>query len=228
MHSQTSDEAVVDLPASSPAKVHNLEDAELFAIELGECPASTTKYPMLLTKDLKLIQDDIKETLRPWNQPSPPSNFGSPSHGKLKADQWRACIEFDLPVSLVKLWAEKEPDAEHNYALALESTFLLAMALRFATSYRTSPFHRERYSYYMQRYLRTLRELHPNGRLLPNHHNALHLPEFLELFGPVHGWWMFPFERLIGILQKSKTNFKFGEHLAYCKSLTFATDGYFR
>ncbi|TEB38597.1 hypothetical protein FA13DRAFT_1620063 [Coprinellus micaceus] len=166
---------------------------------------------MLFTDDLKCIQSDIKKTLRPSNAPTPPSNFGSPSHGKLKADEWRACIEFDLPVSLAKLWGGEVADGDHDYALALESTFLLAMAIRYATSHRSTPRHLEKYLNYMQKYLQTVLDLHPSGKLLPNHHNALHLPKFMEYFGPIHGWWMFPFERLIGLLQKHKTNFKFGE-----------------
>jgi hypothetical protein len=33
----------------------------------------------------------------------------------------------------------------------------------------------------------------------------------LLLFGPMHGWWMFVFERVIGMLQKTNTNDKLGE-----------------
>lgn len=201
--------------------IHNLEETrvpDIFSIDLGEGPTRPARREMLDTNDLTKIQEDIKQTLRPWNQTSPPSNFGSPSHGKLKADEWRACIEFDLPVSLVKLWAatppESEPDASRK-SVALESTFLLSMAIRYATSHRTSSSHREKYLSYMHKYLQTLLELHPEDRLHPNHHNALHLPIFLELFGPIRGWWMFPFERLIGILQKFNTNFKFGGTSSY-------------
>jgi hypothetical protein len=28
----------------------------------------------------------------------------------------------------------------------------------------------------------------------------------------MHGWWMFPFERIIGALQKTNMNYKIGEH----------------
>jgi len=36
------------------------------------------------------------------------------------------------------------------------------------------------------------------------------LYEYLRRFGPVHGWWTFPFERLIGMLERIPTNFKIG------------------
>ncbi|KAI0648765.1 hypothetical protein C8Q79DRAFT_905086, partial [Trametes meyenii] len=54
-------------------------------------------------------------------------------------------------------------------------------------------------------YLRGLRSLFDH-KLVPNHHLSLHLRPLLELFGPVHGWWAFPFERYNGILQCMNTN----------------------
>ena len=63
----------------------------------------------------------------------------------------------------------------------------------------------------MRAYLESLRDLFPEMKLRPNHHIALYLGEFLLRFGPVHGWWMFPFERLIGLLQKVNTNKKIGK-----------------
>ena len=32
-------------------------------------------------------------------------------------------------------------------------------------------------------------------------------------YGPVHAWWTFPFERLIGLLQRIPTNFQNGKLL---------------
>lgn len=86
----------------------------------------------------------------------------------------------------------------------------LATALRWATSHRMSQRHADEYMRNMRAYLRSLRDLFPEMKLLPNHHNALYLGELLLRFGPVHGWWMFPFERLIGLLQKVNSNKKIG------------------
>ncbi|KAG1758760.1 hypothetical protein EDD22DRAFT_849772 [Suillus occidentalis] len=47
--------------------------------------------------------------------------------------------------------------------------------------------------------------------LCPNHHACLHLHEFLLRYRPMHGWWMFPFERIIGVLQKTNMNHKIRE-----------------
>ncbi|KAK0493798.1 hypothetical protein EDD18DRAFT_1077960 [Armillaria luteobubalina] len=47
----------------------------------------------------------------------------------------------------------------------------------------------------------------------PNVHAAFHLYNFLLSFGPVISWWCFPFECLIGSLQKINTNYHIGGEL---------------
>ncbi|EDR03826.1 uncharacterized protein LACBIDRAFT_306513 [Laccaria bicolor S238N-H82] len=160
-------------------------------IDLGDETASNDFGAMLHTEDLRQIQEDIKNMMRPTWQAGPPANFGSPAHGKLKADQWRTCIEFYLPVSLMKMWSTGGADVPDELWLWRQ--------------------HAEAARQYLELYLRSLRELCPNMDLHPVHHNTLHLPDFLLRFGPIHGWWMFPFERLIGILQKVNNNYKIGE-----------------
>ncbi|KAE9383258.1 hypothetical protein BT96DRAFT_844316 [Gymnopus androsaceus JB14] len=54
-----------------------------------------------------------------------------------------------------------------------------------------------------------LHEVHPHTKAHQNRtnvHVAFHLYDFLILFGPVISWWCFPFERLIGTIQKVNTN----------------------
>ncbi|KAF8809397.1 hypothetical protein BYT27DRAFT_7254534 [Phlegmacium glaucopus] len=63
----------------------------------------------------------------------------------------------------------------------------------------------------MQAYFTGLKTLFPEYGFHPNHHLALHLHQYLLLFGPVHAWWTFPFERMIGMLQRIPTNGKIGE-----------------
>ena len=92
-----------------------------------------------------------------------------------------------------------------------QSTILLATAIRWATSYRTSQEHVDQFMSCMQGYLNSLKELYPRMRFRPNHHASLHTGLFLLRFGPMPGWWMFPFERNIGILQKINTNYKLGK-----------------
>ena len=176
---------------------------------------SPPKSSALLTlKEVRQIQLDIRNTMRPTWHEGPPVNLGEKRHGKLKADQWRSCIEFDLPVSLASLLQQARDDHRDrdvaHLERVLESTMFLATAIQWATSHRTSSVHVEKYLHNMTRYLQTVRALRPDLNLHPNHHNALHIQEFLPLFGPMHGWWMYPFERVNGILQSTPSNFKLG------------------
>jgi hypothetical protein len=168
-------------------------------------------------KDLKKIQDFIKETVRPQWQRGPPPNLGEPGHGKLKADQWRTCMEFDIPVALAQVWFKEDTDGDnvdwHRRQKLLESTMLLATALRWATSHRTSAKHAEEYTKNMRAYIESIRELFPNRDLRPNHRSALFVGDMLLRFGPVHGWWCFASERVNGLLQQVNTNSKLGESI---------------
>ena len=47
---------------------------------------------------------------------------------------------------------------------------------------------------------------------------ACHIYDYLKLFGPVQSWWCFPFECLIGHLQRLPLNDKFGEPCVYFTS----------
>ena len=156
----------------------------------------------------------MSTTVRPSWHADLPSNFGSPDHGKLKADQWRSLFEFDLPVSLLQLWASKRDSRsseENTRAWAIvENTMDLSQAADWATSNQTSVEHAERYKHFMQRYIEGLRRLYPDMDLVPNHHLALHLDQVLLKHGPIRGTWAFPFERLVGKLQKINTNFLIG------------------
>ena len=88
----------------------------------------------------------------------------------------------------------------------------LAVAMHWAISYRISEHHSKKFKENMVAYLQCLLDLYPNIQLCPNHHAALHIGPLLTQFGPMHGWWMFPFERVIGILQGINTNSKLGKH----------------
>ena len=162
--------------------------------------------------DTRLLQSHIQATTRPsWYAPPPP-NLGDPGHGKLKADEWRSCIEFDVPVALVQMASKgKWKGGRIPRDQIIRSTMLLAMAIRWATSHKTSKAHAKKYTEYMHAYLQSLLDMFPGMRLRPNHHNALHLGSTLLDLGPMRGWWTFPFERIIGILQQTNTNSKLGE-----------------
>ncbi|RDX44049.1 hypothetical protein OH76DRAFT_1299183, partial [Lentinus brumalis] len=109
---------------------------------------------------IEQLRADIKNTYLPSWLERPPGNFGSASHGKLKADHWRTVCTHG-----------------HHHMLS---------------------------------YLQGLWKLFEH-KLVPNHHLSLHLASCLMLFGPVHGWWGYPFEHYNGIIQRLNTNNKIDE-----------------
>lgn len=165
----------------------------------------------LSPSEVKIIRDCILRTSRPRWHASPPLDLGSSSHGKVKADQWRSLIEFDLPVALAYLCfcCPQKCNMEKIERL-FECTMTLAIAVGWAVSRQTSEYHAKNYTDNMHRYLQFLLNGVPKKKLLPNHHVALHFAPFLEGFGPSRGWWAFPYERVIGLLQGINTNYKIG------------------
>jgi hypothetical protein len=158
------------------------------------------------------IRSNIVNMLWPSWLTSVLYEFGSGSHGKLKADQWRVLGTTFLPVSLVRLWSVVEvgnPRSEKCRQI-LDVTMSLLSTVAIACSRVTSEEHAGLYLNNMHSYLVGLKQLFPEYSFHPNHHMALHLPDYLLLYGPVHSWWTFPFERLIGILQHISTNYKLG------------------
>jgi hypothetical protein len=144
-----------------------------------------------------------------------PINLGSAAHGKLKADQWRVLGTTFLPLSLVRLWGQMSDgdDGDENAnkrRKMLDITLSLLSAVAIASSRVTSNAKADLYLQHILSYLSGLKQIFPDYAFRPNHHMALHLHEYLRFYGPVHSWWTFPFERLIGMLQRIPTNYKIG------------------
>ncbi|KAJ7186299.1 hypothetical protein GGX14DRAFT_374839 [Mycena pura] len=153
---------------------------------------------------------DMAKVIKPsWVTSVPSEIGGTASDGKLKADQWRTLGTVYMPMTLIRLWSEAPEGSDRRELLAL--TMDLVSAVLIASSRVTSQRNSDSCRRYLLSYRARLQELFPEYRCHPNHHLALHIPEFLMLFGPVHGWWTFPFERINGKLQRISTNYKPGE-----------------
>ncbi|KAJ3553937.1 hypothetical protein NP233_g12530 [Leucocoprinus birnbaumii] len=190
----------------SAAHVHEISDALALLSLDAESPSDQGAF--LSSSDILAIHHNIKSTTRPSWKTSPPANFGTTMHGKLKADEWRACIEFDLPMSLLKIWPMNSPQDKLHI---IHSTFLLSVTIKHTTSPSVTTETIALYLTTMLDYLKSIRIIRPSIDLHPIHHNALHIGDFLGQFGPMRGWWMFPIERMIGSLQQLNTNYKTGQ-----------------
>jgi hypothetical protein len=164
---------------------------------------------------MECIRDVIKNTSTPSWLHSVPYNFGASQAGSLSADEWRSMATVYLPLAFVRLWGDAPPtplqDAS-DFQFVLDHSMALFSAVRLACLRTMTHERREAYRAHMIQYVSGLSsELYKTSQARPNHHMALHIHNFLKLFGPVRGWWCFPFERLIGLLQRLPINHKFGK-----------------
>ncbi|KAI0324601.1 hypothetical protein GY45DRAFT_1262514 [Cubamyces sp. BRFM 1775] len=172
---------------------------------LADGPHDLSKFRILDKSTIEQIRRDIAAVVLPSWMERPPRNFGSPSHGKLKADQWRTVCTVNLVITLCRLWGS--PESSERERLLLDNFIHLVCAVDLATRRFTDPRRIERCDDHMRQYLASLRSLFAHN-LVPNHHLSLHLRDCLLLFGPVHAWWAFPFERYNGLLQQLNVNNK--------------------
>jgi len=164
-------------------------------------------------QEIKEIQRDIAQIIIPSWISKPPPNFGSPSHGKLKADTWQTICTICFPITLIKVWGAPQSGALENHQQLLDNFMNLVQAVVLATSHAISREQAEECLTLMQHYQEGILELFPGKHHeKPNLHAALNLPELLLKCSPVHAWWAYAFEQLIGNLQQTNTNQKIGEY----------------
>ncbi|THV07826.1 hypothetical protein K435DRAFT_642365, partial [Dendrothele bispora CBS 962.96] len=174
---------------------------------LAEDPAADGRVNL---DAIKHIQQVIKDTSVPTWINSVPGNYSEKSAGTIKADEWRTLATIYLPIALVTLW---DYNTRHTSPLSrkvLRHTMALFQAVNIVCRYTMSTRQATAYRELLKQWVDDLHHLHSHtkGRRLvrPNVHAAFHIYDFLMLFGPVVSWWTFPFERLIGTLQKINTN----------------------
>ena len=154
----------------------------------------------------------IQNTDKPSWLASVPHSFGAASAGTPKADEWRSVFTVYLPITLILLFGR--PESSKQQREILDHTMLLVCAVLLACKRAVTSRRMERYREHLRAYVHQLPSLYPDLNCESIHHMAFHIYDFLKLFGPVHSWWTFPFERLIGQLQHLPSNHHFGGFLA--------------
>ena len=152
------------------------------------------------TRTLEFVQTVISDTATHIS--SVPANFGTAAAGSIEADEWRILTSIYLPIPLVILWGDLGPSSP-NLA-ALDHTVALFQAIKLMCLYSTSQDRAERFRNHLKYWVDNLYRLYPHTRdqhRRTNIHVAFHIQDFSLLFGPVMGWWAFPFERMFGFLQ---------------------------
>jgi hypothetical protein len=166
------------------------------------------------------VQQVIKEIDIPTWIGSLPNDFGEAKAGSLKAYQWRILWTIHIPLALVSLWHQDSPDCQQGIDQSMDSllnnVMHLAAAMTVVYKRTTSKARADLYREHYSSYVRGVTELFP-GFSKPSFHTAFHIYDFLVSLGPVHCWWCFPYERLIGRLQRMHHNHKRGQQTcSYC------------
>ncbi|KAF9261328.1 hypothetical protein L218DRAFT_870323 [Marasmius fiardii PR-910] len=173
------------------------------------------------------IQHVIQTVVTPAWLHSVPKNYGELKAGSIKADEWRILSSVQLPIALITLWGDDDgcvPPSDDTEAgllfRALDHTMALFQATIICCRNTTSSSRTAAFRKYLAIWVKDLRSIYPHisqGIPRTNVHAASHLFDFLLAFGPVISWWCFPFERLIGTVQKINTSDhiggKSGHHL---------------
>lgn len=176
-------------------------------LKVPECPKKSTERLSLITQEeMQIIRDVIRDIAVPSGFTRLTPSFGTKSHGKLKADEWRSLFTVYLPISLLLAWHNRQDRMKHLKAL-LFLIILVHIAVSRTSSQAGSILYRDA----ILLYLNLIRALYPQHQFTVNHHLAMHLPLFMDLHGPCRSHWAFPFERLIGRLQKTRLNNQLGK-----------------
>jgi hypothetical protein len=161
---------------------------------------------------LTRIHQCIKEVIVPSWLEKPHFEVGFKYAGSPKADNYRRLFELYLPLALLSLWKKESSmraDDWEDMTFVLETSMNLSCSAILLTK-RTMPHARkELMRQCFQDHLEGLKKTFP-GFMLPSHHIGFHDYDSIDLFGPVHNFWCFPGERLIGKFQKTTTNHKPG------------------
>lgn len=175
---------------------------------LGHVPQEEKKTAVLGRDTLTAVTEDRQKIVLPsWVDPTP-VGAGHKAHGKLSADQWRSFCTIHLVITLIRLWGNLSPDTRHYQMLA--NYLDLVNAVEIAGLLVTSPQHVSAYRLHMTRYLTVMKRLYKEAVIVPNHHFALHIPDFMALWGPAAQTRGFGFERFNYFLQQIRTNKRFG------------------
>jgi hypothetical protein len=186
-------------------------DEAVGAVLIGKQQKDRRKRFFVSKKQLADIRVRVRGSERPSYYNKVPTKVGAKSEGRLKADQLRSAAEFDYIVSFAAMQCSGGTNGEEAIKddPMLQATLHLGCAVRYATSEVTSERHANLTLHHLKTYLDILRE--QDVPFVPNHHYALHLPEFLRRYGPMRGWWMFPYERVVHRLQSVNHNRRDGK-----------------
>jgi hypothetical protein len=94
--------------------------------------------------------------------------------------------------------------ASRNYHSHYENVLRFCTATRIFASRSITPIEALRADEFISQASQSWAQMHCH--LTPNFHSVSHLYDFIKAYGPTYAWWVFPYERAIGILGKANNN----------------------
>ncbi|KAJ3766094.1 hypothetical protein FB446DRAFT_654305 [Lentinula raphanica] len=163
---------------------------------------------------LERVQEVVRQVITPAWSSRPPPDIGLPKAGTLKADHWRTLFTIHLPLALLSLWKEESPLAAADAAQmssVLETGMALSCASIVMIKNTLTLQRRDLFRNLLCRHVLGLQQNFP-GFILPTHHLAFHLYDFMDLLSVVREFWNFAFEGFIGKIQRTPTNHVIGQY----------------
>ena len=188
--------ALTDLPLFEPIRFPVIDP--MHNLLLG-----TSKHIIKLWINRKILKPQDLETIEarskllsfPYDVGRIPCKIASSFSG-FTADQWRIWTTVISPIVLKGIL----PVADHNcWLLFVNACRLLITRIITKDSVKEA-------DQYLVLFCKKFQRLYGNAPCTPNMHLHLHLKDCLLDYGPVHGFWCFPFERFNGILGAYPTN----------------------
>ncbi|MBW0516432.1 hypothetical protein O181_056147 [Austropuccinia psidii MF-1] len=131
-----------------------------------------------------------------------PVGIGTASNGKLKENEWLVLFSIYLPLTILDIFWDSGPKTH----LLLIKISALIQYTQIVEGQSVTQEDGQLVSQDYNTYQTTSNVLFPNVRTTPNHHYAMHMPKQLSRWGPLNGISEYDGERLVGILQKLKSN----------------------
>jgi hypothetical protein len=142
---------------------------------------------------------------------APPKNFGTASHGKIGAEEYKSLALISLTISLVRLWSSADKEFQHR----LDHFLHLTLAIRVLAYQSITHADISTFAHHYALYVNGLKALYPHCAITPVQHLGLHVPDFLSKLGPATRFNENPCEMFIGMLQDIPTNWKLGKNWFY-------------
>ncbi|MBW0541940.1 hypothetical protein O181_081655, partial [Austropuccinia psidii MF-1] len=177
-------------------------DEEMVDAFLSEDNEGFANQSYLSEEIIKKIRKRLREVVVPKGISHLPVGLCTARNGKLKANEWSVFFQVYLRLVILDIFWDLGPKDQLflvNIGALIQCTEIVGAR---SVTQQDAQLFEQQYSVYQ----RTSNVLFPHIRITPNHHYAMHIPEQLLRWGPLNGISEYGGERLVGLLQKLKTN----------------------